>query len=231
MADRGGSGGAGGDFVVPFVDASGLVARGPFQTRAANTEAPTLLPTSDTRSTDAMASRVSPDGSFDHAQKAATVCPRIHALKTPPKANRLNRRKPGVYLKVSQTDLLVGFAADFWAWLVDLGGGGSCAPGSFVFGWWIFRRIFSADFSLVFCDPKIHCKNPQVNPPLPWRPFGRFSSVLNPRPAVSYFKFSTGTPPEIGIRFFCPLFFGHVYSSELLEHGNRSSGNTKTSKF
>ena len=100
-----------------------------------------------------------------------------------------------------QADLLVGFAADFGAWLVDFGG--SCAGGFFVFGWRIFRWIFSAYFSFVFCDQKIQ----RQNPPLPWRFFWRVTTVgWNPDRPWANSKFSTGTLPEIEIRFVCPFF-------------------------
>ena len=38
------------------------------------------------------------------------------------KSNPFQSKKPGVYVEVWQADLLVSFAADFWAWLADFGG-------------------------------------------------------------------------------------------------------------
>ena len=71
---------------------------------------------------------------------AAKECPRIHALKTPPKPSLFNRKKPGVYLEVQEADLLVGFTADF----VVLAGGfrAGRVPADFLFSAGRFSRGF-----------------------------------------------------------------------------------------
>ena len=87
-------------------------------------------------------------GSLDHAQKAANECPRIYALKT--------RKEPGVYLDFDRRILLVGFEADFWAWLADFGG--VVRRRIFCFRLADFPADFFADFSLAFCDQKSTAK-------------------------------------------------------------------------
>ena len=147
-------------------------------------------------------------GSLDHAQKAAKECPRIHALKTPPRAILLNRKNPACTWRFWQADLLVGFAADFWAWLADFGG--VVRRRIFCFRLADFRRIFSADFSFAFCDQK----NPPQKSTATWRSFGRFSTVgwTPDRPGANS-KFSTGTLPDSGTRFVSPLLLPRLRNS------------------
>ena len=142
-------------------------------------------------------------------------------------SNTSPSKKPGVYLEVWQADLLVGFAADFWAWLAE----GRAPGGIFVFDWRIFRQIFCfGGFFFCILRPKNPPQNPLHNPPLPWWSFGRSSTVgWTPDRPWANSKFSTGTLPEIGTRFVCPLFF--ATSEEFLEHGNCSSGNPKTGRL
>ena len=81
----------------------------------------------------------------------------IHALKTPPRAILLNRKSRRV----------LGVLTDGF---VDYGGGR--APADFLF----WAGGFSGE-SFKFVTQKIHRENPPQNPPLPWRSFGRFSTI------------------------------------------------------
>ena len=82
--------------------------------------------------------------SLDHAQKAAKKCPRIHALKTPPRANLLNRKTRGVYLEV----LTGGFGGSFCGTFLGLAGGfrGGRAPADFL----LSAGGFSGGFFVAF---------------------------------------------------------------------------------
>ena len=95
----------------------------------------------------------------------------------------LNRKRSGVYLEVWQADLLVGFMADFWAWLADFGG---------TVRWRIFcfrLADFPADlfggFFFGILRPKKSTVKSTTSMAVFWLIFHR---SLNPRPAVSKFQ-------------------------------------------
>ena len=115
--------------------------------------------------------RPCPEGSQRVSQN-----PRIHALKTPPRAIPSQSKKTRRVLG----GLTGGFVGRFCGGFLGLAGGfrGGRAPADFLFSaggfsGGFFRRIFL----LHFATKKIHRKNPPQNPPLPWRSFGRFSTV------------------------------------------------------
>ena len=117
-------------------------------------------------------------------------------------------------------DLTGGFVGRFCSGFLGLAGGfrGAHAGGFFVRGWRIFRRIFSAEFSLVFCDQNNQLQNSTEK---------CFHSRLKPDRPWANSKFSTGSlKVESGLS---AHFF--ATSKELLEHGNRSSGIPRRASF
>ena len=165
-------------------------------------------------------------GSLDHAQKAAKECPRVHVLKTPPRARLLNRKKPQRVLG----GLTGGFVARFCGRFLGLAGGfkGGHAPAVSCFRLADLLADFFRGFFFCMLQPKESMYKSTTSMAAFWKIFHR----LNPQTGREQIPCSALVPSlklESGNRFVCPFYF--ATSKELLEHGNRSSGNPKTSRL
>ena len=175
---------------------------------AANLVPPTSSSSRDCRCISAWEPRPRPEGSQRVSQNPCSE----DASKGKPSQSKKKKKKTGVYLEVWHADLLVGFAADFWTWVVDFGG--LCADelmtclfsaGGFSGGF--FRRIF-------FCilRPKQHqleksAEKSTTSMAASWRIFHR---TLKARPAVSKFQVERRNPPWNWNQVCLPNLFGHV---------------------
>ena len=107
-----------------------------------------------------------------------------------------------------------GFVGRFCGGFLGLAGdfGGSCAGGFFIFGWRIFRRIFSVDFSFAFCDQKNPPQKSKSTTSMAafWK---IFHSRLKPRPAVSKFQVQHWNPPWNWNQVCLPIFLPPLRNS------------------
>ena len=127
------------------------------------------------------------------------------ASTSKPPQSKKARRVVGVW----RADLLVGFAADFWAWLVDFGGGRASAEFLFSVGGFsggYFRRFFF----LCILWPNNPLQKSTTSMAAFWK---IFHCRLKPRPAVGKFKVQHWYTPWNWNQVCLPNFLPRLRSS------------------